>query len=188
MSTNRKRRPPRPRSTPPVHRARNDARVPIPQGLHDRLARQLEALTAFLDASNAAAAEVAPADGGWSARENVAHLARHAHAFLARMDLILTEDRPNVGNYRPDRDPEWPDWRTLPLAEALRRLHAARAQLLVWIDGLSDEQVRRTGRHPQFGEWDIARWLDFFLLHEAHHLYFVVRRLAEGSRRPPREA
>ncbi len=155
----------------------------IAQGTRRRLATQLDVLSMFLDGPSAAYAEIGPEDGGWSAKENVAHLARHAHVFLGRVDRILTEDRPDLGNYRPEKDPEWPVWRALPVEEALRRLHAARAQLLVWVDALSEEQTGRIGVHPQFGEWNIQRWLEFFLLHEAHHLYFMVRRLAQAHGR-----
>jgi uncharacterized damage-inducible protein DinB len=136
----------------------------------------------FLEGPSAAYAEIAPGDGGWSAKENVAHLARHAHVFLGRVDRILKEDRPDLGTYRPEKDPEWPAWRALPLDEALRRLRAIRAQLVGWVDALSEEQAERIGIHPQFGEWNVQRWLEFFVLHEAHHLYFMVRRLAQGRR------
>ena len=149
----------------------------------ERLATQLDAVTVFLDGRGAASAEIAPGDGGWSAKENVAHLARHAHLFLGRLDRILKEDRPDLGTYRPEQDPEWPAWRALPLDEALRRLRAARRQLLAWVDALSEEQAGRIGVHPQFGEWEIGRWLEFFLLHEAHHLYYMVRRLGQARGR-----
>lgn len=155
----------------------------IPRGTRERLGTQLDAVSLFLDRPRAADAEIAPDDGGWSAKENVAHLARHAHVFLERMERILREDRPNLGAYRPETDPEWPLWRALPLDEALRRLHAARARLLAWVDGLSEEETRKIGVHPRLGEWDVRRWLDFFLLHEAHHLYFMVRRLGQAQRR-----
>jgi DinB family protein len=153
----------------------------IPQRTRDRLAIQLDVLNVFLEGASAVYAEIGPEDGGWSAKENVAHLARHAHVFLGRVDRILREDRPNLGTYRPEEDPEWPVWRALPLDEALRRLRAARAQLLAWIDALSEREAGRVGVHPQFGAWDIQRWLEFFLLHEAHHLYFMVRRLAQAK-------
>lgn len=153
----------------------------IPPGTRERLATQLDALSIFLEGPSAAYAEIAPADGGWSAKENVAHLARYTHVFLGRVDRILREDRPDLGTYRPEQDAEWPLWRALPLNEALRRLRAARAQLLDWVDALSEKDARRVGVHPQFGEWDIPRWLEFFLLHEAHHLYFMVRRLAQAK-------
>lgn len=152
----------------------------VPRGTRERLATQLDVLSVFLD-GRAADAEIAPRDGGWSARENVAHLARHAHVFLERMERILREDRPNLGAYRPEQDPDWPVWRTLPLDDALRRLRAVRARLLSWVDGLSEQDTRRVGVHPHFDEWDIPRWLDFFLLHEAHHLFFMVRRLAQAK-------
>jgi uncharacterized damage-inducible protein DinB len=154
----------------------------IPATTRARLATQLEMLDTFLDGVDAGLAEIPPDDGGWSARENVAHLARHAHIFLERMDRILREDRPNLGTYRPDQDPEWPAWRRLPLDEARRRLGAARARLLAWVDGLSDEQRARVGVHPTFGPWEVHRWLEFALLHEAHHLYFMVRRLGQAQR------
>jgi hypothetical protein len=31
---------------------------------------------------------------------------------------------------------------------------------------------------------DVAGWLDFFLLHEAHHLYTALVRVGEARRRP----
>ena len=152
----------------------------ISQGTRERLATQLDVLRMFLDGPNAAYAEQAPAGGGWSAKENVAHLARHAHVFRGRLDRIVREDHPNLGTYRPEDDPEWPVWRALPLDEALRRLRATRVQLLAWVSALSAKDAGRVGVHPRFGEWDIERWLEFFLLHEAHHLYFMVRRLAQA--------
>lgn len=155
----------------------------VPRGTRERLETQLDVVSLFLEGARAGDAEIAPEDGGWSAKENIAHLARHAHVFLERVERILREDRPNLGTYRPEEDPEWPLWRTLPLDEALRRLRAERARLLAWVGGLSEEETRRAGVHPQFGAWDIPRWLDFFLLHEAHHLYFMVRRLAQAQRR-----
>lgn len=154
----------------------------IPATTRARLATQLDAVDLFLDGLDPGLAEIPPDDGGWSARENVAHLARHAHVFLERVDRILREDRPNLGIYRPERDPEWPEWRGLPLDEARRRLRAARGRLLAWVDGVSEEQGARVGVHPVFGPWAIQRWLEFFLLHEAHHLYFMVRRLAQAQR------
>ena len=152
-----------------------------------RLATQLDTLGVILDDANAGFAEIRPDDGGWSAKENVAHLARHAHVFLERLERLLHEERPNLGTYRPEQDPEWPAWRSLSLDEALRRLRSVRARLIARVDALSDEQARRVGIHPVLGEMDVGRWLEFFILHEAHHLYFMVRRLgqARGRRTSP---
>lgn len=147
-----------------------------------RLNTQLDALPVILDEANTRFADVRPDDGGWSATENVAHLARHAHVFLVRMDRILHEDRPDLGSYRPETDTEWPAWRMLPLDEALRRLRAARARLIVWVNALTDDQTRRTAVHPVLGVMDTGRWLEFFLMHEAHHLYSAMRRLGQARK------
>jgi len=145
-----------------------------------RLERQLDALPVILDEASTRFADVRPDDGGWSATENVAHLARHAHVFLERLDRLLREDRPDLGTYRPELDAEWISWRGLPLDEALRRLRSARARLIVWVDVLTDDQALRVGLHPVLGAMDAGRWIEFFLLHEAHHLYFAMRRLGQA--------
>jgi hypothetical protein len=148
-----------------------------------RLETQLDALTRLLDSASPALADVRPADGGWSARENVAHLARHADIFLPRLQRLLDEDRPDIGTYRPELDPEWPTWRALPLSEVLHRVRTARARLIAWAGSLSEAQSRRTGMHPTLGEMDAGGWLEMFLLHEGHHLYFLMRRLGEARTR-----
>ena len=158
--------------------------MPISASTRTRLATQLDTLAVVLDGANAGFAEIRPDDGGWSAKENVAHLARHAHVFLERLERLLKEERPNLGTYRPEQDPEWPSWRTLPLDEALQRVRSARARLIARVDTLSDEQTRRVGIHPVLGELDVGRWLEFFLLHEAHHLYFMMRRLGQARHHP----
>ncbi|PYX99012.1 MAG: hypothetical protein DMG63_10280 [Acidobacteria bacterium] len=48
------------------------------------------------------------------------------------------------------------------------------------LSSLSDEQLARTGIHPVLGEMDVPLWLEFFLLHEAHHLYAILFRLRES--------
>jgi uncharacterized damage-inducible protein DinB len=155
----------------------------IPEATRIRIETQLDVIDILVARSTRALTDVPPGDGGWSARENVAHLARHAYLFLPRLQRILDEDRPNLGTYHPDADPEWPAWRALPLDEALHRVRAARARLVAWMMGLSETQTRRVGLHPTFGAMDAAGWLEFFLLHEAHHLYFLMRRLAQARTR-----
>ncbi len=154
----------------------------IPESTLFRLETQLEALPVILDPANVALAEIPPKGGGWSAKENFAHLARHAELFVERMERILREDRPHLGTYSAELDPMWSSWVGLPIDEVLNRLRASRERLLAWVKGLSEDQVSRVGIHPVLGEMIIGRWLEFFLLHEAHHLYNAMRRLGEARR------
>jgi hypothetical protein len=147
-----------------------------------RLEGQLEALDLILAGATPAALEVRPRPDEWSARENLAHLARHHAVFLERMRRLLSEDRPPLGRYRAENDPEWPAWAALPPGEARRRLGLLRAELVALMRSLSPAESARTGLHPTFGEMDLAGWLELFLLHEAHHLYTALVRVGEARR------
>jgi hypothetical protein len=156
----------------------------LPAPLVERLHTQLDALSFILARATPAALEARPRPDEWSARENLAHLARHHAVFLERLRRLLAEDGPDLGRYRAEDDPDWPDWAALPLDRILERLRALRAELFALVRSLPPAACARTGRHPTFGELDVAGWLEFFLLHEGHHLYITLVRLGEASRRP----
>jgi hypothetical protein len=157
--------------------------VSIPPSLIARLASQQDALPLILARATPDLLDARPDSGDWSARENLAHLARHHAVFLERLRRLLAEDRPPLGRYLAEEDAEWPAWAALPADEAVRRLRALRAELLALVQALSPEEARRTGVHPSFGELDVAGWLEFLLLHEAHHLYTALVRVAQARRR-----
>jgi uncharacterized damage-inducible protein DinB len=112
--------------------------------------------------------------GIWSAHENLAHLARYHQIFLERIERILAEDVPIFGRYRAEEDPEWPSWSSLPMQQVLVRLSGMRTKLMAKLRSLSESDFQRTGVHPKFGAMSLALWLEFFLVHEAHHLYVVL--------------
>jgi hypothetical protein len=158
--------------------------VTVPISLLARLDGQLDALTLVLGRAAPEALETRPRPEEWSARENLAHLARHHAVFLVRLRRLLAEDRPPLGRYRAEEDPEWPAWATLPVGEAVARLRALRSELIAIVRSLSPAEAARTGLHPTLGEMDVAGWVEFFLLHEAHHLYAALVRAAGASRLP----
>ncbi|MGZ4842975.1 MAG: DinB family protein [Candidatus Angelobacter sp.] len=113
--------------------------------------------------------------GKWSAHEQLAHLARYHQIFLQRIDRILTEEAPEFPRYRAEGDPDWPAWSGLPTPQLLVRISSMRAKLMARLRSLSEEDFERTGIHPKFGAMSLALWLEFFLVHEAHHLYVVLQ-------------
>lgn len=116
-----------------------------------------------------------PVPGKWSAHEQLAHLARYHQIFLQRIDRILTEQAPEFPRYRAEEDPEWPAWSGLPTAQLLVRISSMRAKLMARLRSLSEDDFERTGVHPKFGAMSLSLWLEFFLVHEAHHLYMVLQ-------------
>jgi uncharacterized damage-inducible protein DinB len=113
----------------------------------------------------------------WSAHENLAHLAQYHEVFMARLGRILSEDNPDCGRYSAEKDPRWEDWRKLPSKIVLEKLKTLRTELLRRLRELSDDDFQRTGVHSRFGKLTLAQWLEFFLVHEAHHLYLVFQQV-----------
>lgn len=116
-----------------------------------------------------------PVAGKWSAHEQLAHLARYHQIFLQRIERILAEQAPEFSRYRAEDDPEWPAWTSLPTPQLLVRISSMRAKLMARLRSLSEEDFARTGVHPKFGEMSLLLWLEFFLVHESHHLYVVLQ-------------
>src|SRR5262245_37339411 len=113
--------------------------------------------------------------GKWSAHQQLAHLARYHQIFLERIDRILSEPSPSFPRYRAEEDPEWPRWQSMPAHQVLANLSSLRTKLMARLLSLSEEDFQRTGIHPKFGEMSLALWLEFFLVHESHHLYAVLQ-------------
>jgi hypothetical protein len=148
-----------------------------------RLETQLEVVPMLIRGVLPEALMSRRASGEWSVHENLAHLARHHAVFLERLQRILTENAPELERYRAEDDSAWPEWSGLSTGEVLNRLKTLRAEIIRLIMGLSEDDANRVGVHPLFGEMRIALWVEFFLLHEAHHLYKAMIRLGEANHR-----
>jgi hypothetical protein len=120
-----------------------------------------------------------PAPGKWSIADNIAHLVTYQPVFMGRIHQILKGENPTFNAYRADDEADFINARQWPLPEMLSKLEGNRRQILELITNLSDEQLLLTGTHPKFGLLTIPGWTEFFLLHEAHHL-FTIFRLAKG--------
>jgi uncharacterized damage-inducible protein DinB len=146
-----------------------------PETTVTRLRMQLDCLPILLSGVPESALDNRPIAGKWSARENLAHLARYQELFFARMQRIRNEDCPLLPRYRAEDDAEWPQWVLTPMPGILTSLRSLRAQLVKEVESLSTAEFARIGIHPKFGEMTLEQWLEFFLLHEAHHLLAVMQ-------------
>jgi hypothetical protein len=153
----------------------------LPEATYQRLRTQLDCLPVLLAGADENLIDRRPASGKWSARENLAHLARYQGVFIDRVSQILIDDKPSFRSYKAETDPEWPEWASLPAGDVFLRLQAGRAQIMARFEGLTDAQLARVGRHSRFGELTLLQWVEFFLLHEAHHLLAVLQRLRSAE-------
>src|SRR5277367_1757056 len=109
-----------------------------------RLRTQLDCLPTILAGIPNDALERRPAVDKWSAKDNLAHLARYHEVFRERIDRVLKEDRPAFARYRADEDPQWPAWVAKSSDTVLGELQALRPQLISIFGAVSDVELLRT--------------------------------------------
>lgn len=109
----------------------------------------------------------------WSAFEQVVHLVAYQPTFRRRLDEILKTSSPVFERYTADNDPLFHEYLLKPLNELLSILSEDRSAINDLILSLTDEQLELTGRHQKYGLLTVTGWTEFFLLHEAHHLFAI---------------
>jgi uncharacterized damage-inducible protein DinB len=121
-----------------------------------------------------------PGPGKWSIQDNITHLSTYQPIFIDRINAILANNHPSFAPYRADDDEAFLSWRQRSISDLLKRLREDRERLYQLITNLSESELSRTGTHLRYGTMTITQWTEFFLLHEAHHL-FTIFKLAQSS-------
>jgi uncharacterized damage-inducible protein DinB len=117
-----------------------------------------------------------PAEAGkWSIRENLAHITGYHHTFLERVNKILEESIPYFKRYNTNDDPDYRKWHDFSTKELLRHLEECRQNMNTYLFNLTSNELSKTGTHQNFGTMNIIEWIEFFLLHEAHHIYTIFK-------------
>jgi hypothetical protein len=153
--------------------------MPLSESLTARLKNQYESIHASTAGIDQVKLITPPAENKWSIHDIIAHLAKYQPVFLDRINAILTHDEPAFERYVADNDPLFSTWRARSTGDLLQALKDDRAALFNKITSLGDSELERTGLHPKFGRLTINQWTEFFILHEAHHL-FVIFQLARS--------
>jgi uncharacterized damage-inducible protein DinB len=117
--------------------------------------------------------------GKWSIFENIVHLQTYQHAFLQRMKQIQTDKNPAFARYTAEADPLFFDNCSRTTRDIIQDMITTRRIIAAYVLALKEDGLKREGSHPVFGSMDIAHWMNFFLLHEAHHLFTIFKLTAE---------
>ena len=110
----------------------------------------------------------------WSVFENIVHLCAYQPTFIRRIERMLKEDNPLFERYVAENDNLFYEYFKLSLPELTLNTNKDRSIIFSKLQGLTDIQLSHTGRHPKYGALNISQWADFFLLHEAHHLWTMA--------------
>lgn len=147
--------------------------MPLSPSILTRLQHQYEALSELTDGLTERQLKQRINPDKWSAFGNIAHLAAYQPMFLARLERIAAEDAPSFERYVAEKDPLFPDYLNISL-QSLQDLISTRAtQITIRLASLDDTGLLRTGLHPRYGKLTVPQWTQFYLLHEAHHLFTI---------------
>ena len=114
-----------------------------------------------------------PGNDKWSIAENIAHLGRYQEIFIKRVDQILAHENPEFDRYKANEDVDFGPWLDKSMQALRSDIEKDRKVIFTKITSLANDELVRRGRHPKLGWLDIVDWVEFFLLHEAHHLYTI---------------
>ena len=147
----------------------------IPVSILDRLITQHLSLSTIIGGLGDEKISSHPIPDKWSIKENIAHLARYQLVFTERLNKILTTDGPAFEAYQAEKDIEFEKWLRKGSAQLRQEITADRKTLIARLTTLSEKELQRVGIHSKFGKLTILEWTEFFLLHEAHHLFTIFR-------------
>lgn len=112
--------------------------------------------------------------GGWTVRQVVHHVPdSHLNSYI-RFRLALTEEEPTIKAYFEDRWAELSDARTAPIEVSLRLLECLHSRWVGLLRSLSDEQWKRTFRHPELGLLTLDKNAALYAWHGRHHVAHIV--------------
>ena len=126
------------------------------------------AVEAALADSTEAALDRRPADGSWSAREVVHHLADSETMAYIRLRRLIAEDGPVIQGYD---EPIWAErlHYERPISTSLALIKAVRASSLELLESLTETEFAREGTHTESGPFSVERWLRIYTGHAADH-------------------
>ncbi|MEO5890954.1 MAG: DinB family protein [Ferruginibacter sp.] len=116
-----------------------------------------------------------PQPNKWNIHDNLAHLASYQPTFIERVNQVLINDQPLFGRYEAAEDPAFEDCRALASDDLVKQLSIDRQKITGLLTNLTDAELNRIGVHKKYGPLNIVQWTEFFLLHEAHHIFTIFQ-------------
>jgi uncharacterized damage-inducible protein DinB len=151
----------------------------MPSSISTRLQYQHKSLLDILDGLSDEQIRMQLNPGKWSIFENIVHLQTYQHTFINRIRKILDEENPVFDRYTAEADPLFHDNCTKSSREIMQDLLTVRKELSNSILAFKEADLVKEGTHPVYGKMNLIQWLNFFLLHEAHHLFTIFKIGAE---------
>lgn len=151
----------------------------MPSSISTRLQYQHKSLIDLIDGLSDEQIRQPVIVGKWSIFENIVHLQTYQHTFTARIKQMLEQDNPSFSRYTAEADPLFLDNCSKSTREIMQDYITIRKEMAAGILSFNEMDYGKTGMHPSFGKMNLLQWLNFFLLHEAHHFFTIFKLAAE---------
>jgi uncharacterized damage-inducible protein DinB len=112
--------------------------------------------------------------GGWTVRQVVHHVPdSHLNSYV-RFKLALTEDEPTIKPYAEDRWAQLADTKATPVEVSLTLLESLHDRWVRLLRSLTQDEWKRTFRHPEVGAMNLEKTLALYAWHGRHHVAHVT--------------
>jgi hypothetical protein len=135
-------------------------------------------LAAAVDGLTDADVDHRPADGGWTPREVVHHVADSEMTSAIRLRRLIAEEAPLIVGYDGDEFARRLHYADRPIEPALAAVAAARSTTSQILHGLTDAEWARAGTHSDSGPYGVEPWLEIYAVHCDDHADQVRQALA----------
>lgn len=113
-------------------------------------------------------------EGGWTVRQVIHHVPdSHLNSYI-RFKWALTEDVPTIKPYYEDRWAELPDSRNTPVEVSLTLLDSLHQRWTNLLHSLSNEDWKKSFRHPELGVVSLEKALALYAWHGRHHVAHIT--------------
>jgi rubrerythrin len=140
-----------------------------PTEVLDLLARNADALSALVGDLSEDVTSRKPADDIWSIHEHVAHFYDTQELLDTRIDLMLTQDNPELAAVAVYEFATKPDRHQTSTQAILSAFHDRRVSCVARLKSLPLKDWWHPGWHPEFGRLTILRQAAYMAQHEQTH-------------------
>jgi len=143
--------------------------------IHDRLNNQHLVIGELIKDLRVEQLVIHPHPDKWNIHENIAHLAKYQQVFMDRINKIVNNNGISFPPYKAEDDPEFELWVSWNTNELFQTILTDRLKIIELLNNIKEPEINHTAFHLKYGRLNITEWTEFFLLHEAHHLFTIFQ-------------
>lgn len=118
---------------------------------------------------------------GWTAVEALCHIRDFGPVSLARTQIILEHDNPQLPEFDPQEQAKLRDYKSAKVVDEMAAFIASRKELVALLAGLSEDQWKRTGVHIKYGPSTVLEFTVHAFWHDINHIEQIARTLQKSE-------